>query len=180
MDRRFLIVAFALGACTDKKAPTLATRASVLPDSAEQMSFGLEHELTSKGIRRAQLHADTAYFYDDGNRIEMRRMNTVFYTVDGVKNGTMISDRGTYDRRTDKVDGRGNVKVVSTDGRQLTSPHLVYERLTNQISSDTSFEFIAPGRQIRGIGLRADPQLHNVQVLGNAGGRVVVPAGKRP
>lgn len=177
MYRRFLILTLALAACKDRKAPTLATRPSMLPDSAEQMAFGLTHELTTKGIRRAQLRADTAFFYDDGKRIEMRRMSTVFYTPDGVKNGTMVSDQGTYDRRTDKVDGRGNVRVVSEDGRRLTSPHLVYERLTNQISSDTSFEFVAPGRQLRGVGLRADPQLHNVLVLGSAGGRAVVPAG---
>lgn len=159
-----------VGACSERQ-PTVPTKKSSLPDSADQMLFGLEHALTTKGVRRAQLHADTAYFYEDGNRIELRRMHTTFYSGEGAKDGTMVADAGVYDVRTQKLDGRGNVKVVSEDGRRLTSPHLVYDRSVNQITSDTSFEYHTPTADIRGIGLRTDPQLKAVQVLSNLGGR---------
>jgi LPS export ABC transporter protein LptC len=176
--------ALALGACVDRQAPTVPTKRSALPDSADQMIFGLDHALTTNGVRRAQLHADTAYFYDEGNRIELRRLNTTFFSAEGVKNGTMVSDVGTYDVRTQKLDGRGNVRVVSEDGRKLTSPHLVYDRSLNQITSDTLFDFSSPGRNLKGIGLRTDPQLRNLTVLKNAGGRAVLspqrPTGARP
>jgi LPS export ABC transporter protein LptC len=167
----------AAAACSDRQ-PTVVTKKSELPDSADQMIFGLEHALTTKGVRRAQLHADTAYFYDDNNRIELRRMNTTFFTADGVKNGTMVSDVGTYDVRTQKLDGRGNVKVVSEDGRTLASPHLVYDRGSNQITSDTSFQYHTPTSDVRGVGLRTDPQLRSIQVLSRLGGQSAVSGGR--
>jgi len=171
------LLAVAAGACHDKNTPTLATRRSALGDSADQVMFGLRHELTTAGVRRGELHADTAYFYDDMNRMELRKVNTIFFDKNGAKNATMSALRGVYDTRTQKLDGRGDVVVTSEDGRRLTSPHLTYDRTINQISSDTAFTFTAPGRTISGIGFRSDPQLRNVQVLSVARGGTELPAG---
>ena len=133
--------------------------------------IGLRHAMTNGGVRRAQLLADTAFFYDEGNRVELRKVRTVFFTDAGDSNATMTARRGTYDQRQQKLDGRGDVVLQSTDGRRLTSPHLVYDRIANQVTSDTSFVFTSPGRTMSGIGLRTDPQLRNVQVLRAAKGR---------
>jgi LPS export ABC transporter protein LptC len=161
--------AFAAG-CKSEKAPTVAA-ASALPDSAEQVMFRLRHQLTSAGVRRASLRADTAYFYDDGNRIDMRRVRLVFFGASGDSSSTLTSRTGRYDVRTQRVEGRGDVAVVTTEGKRLTSPQLVYDRVLNQITSDTSFVFNEPGRTLTGIGLRTDPKLTSVQVLRNFGGR---------
>jgi LPS export ABC transporter protein LptC len=142
-----------------------------LPDSADQVMVGLRHQLTNAGVRRAQLYADTAFFYDEGNRIELRNVRTVFFTATGDSNATMTGRRGTYDVRQQKLDGRGDVLLVSVDGRRLASPHLVYDRIANQVTSDTTFTFTEPGRALSGVGLRTDPQLRNVQVLRGAKGR---------
>jgi LPS export ABC transporter protein LptC len=171
------IAALVASACNDATNPTLSARPSALPDSADQVMFGLRHALTSDGVRRGELRADTAYFYDQNNRIELRGVNTVFFTNEGVRNATMTAHEGTYDVRLQKLDGRGNVVLTSDDGRKLTSPHLVYERTVNQVWSDTNFTFTSPGRTLSGIGFRSDPQLRNVQVLRGARGRTVVPAG---
>lgn len=162
-----------LGACTPERSPTVAA-ASVLPDSAEQVMFALRHQLTTAGVRRAQLVSDTAYFYDDGNRIELRKVRVVFFTAAGDSSSVLTGRTGRYDVRQQRVEGRGNVVVTSTDGKRLTSPHLVYDRLTNQITSDTNFTFTEPGRTLSGVGLRTDPQLRNVQVLRGLGGRTGV------
>jgi len=172
-----LAAVLALAACKDKNTPTLATQRSVLPDSADQVMFGLRHALTTDGIRRGEMHADTAFFYDQSTRIEMQKVNTIFFDAAGAKNATITSKRGTFSTRTKRVEGWGDVVVTSTDGRRLTSPHLVYDQTLNQISSDTTFTFTAPGRVVSGIGFHSDPQLHNVQVLKNAHGSTVLPAG---
>ncbi len=163
--------AIGFGACRDAAAPPTARR-SELPDSADQIMFGMRHALTAGGIRRADLDADTALFYEQGNRIDLRRVNTVFYTRDGAKNGTMVAQRGALDQRTQVLDARGDVVVTSVDGRKLTSPHVTYDRGANQISSDTSFVFTQPRGTLSGIGFRSDPQLRNVTVLKGAGGVV--------
>ena len=162
-----------LGACRPERAPTVAG-ASALPDSAEQVMFALRHQLTTAGVRRAQLRSDTAYFYDEGNRIELRKVRLVFFSAAGDSSSVLTGRAGRYDVRQQRVEGRGDVVVTSTDGKRLTSPHLVYDRVTNQITSDTVFNFTEPGRSLSGVGLRTDPQLRNVQVLGRLGGRTGV------
>jgi LPS export ABC transporter protein LptC len=169
-------LAAAANACGGSKPPTLPTR-DTIPDSADQVMFGLRHFLWNGGIRRAQLLADTAFFYDQMNRIELHKVKVIFYTAAGDSNAVMTGLRGTYDVRQQRLDGRGDVQLTSVDGKRLTSPHLVYDRVVNQVTSDTSFAFTEPGRTLTGIGLRTDPQLRNVQVLKSAGGRAVLGAG---
>ena len=171
------VTAGAAAACTDQPPP-LASRA-VLPDSAEQVMFGLRHALTVDGVRRGELHADTALFYDNSNRIEMRGVRTYFFTVAGDSNAVMSGRAGTYDVRLGRIEGRGDVKVASKDGRELTSPRLVWDRTINQISSDTSFTFKRGAQEISGIGFRSDPGLKNVQVLNATRGRTVVREARR-
>jgi LPS export ABC transporter protein LptC len=172
------LLAAAAGACQDTKPPTLPTR-DAIPDSADQVMFGLRHFLWNGGIRRAQLLADTAFFYDQMNRIELHKVRTIFYTSAGDSNAVMTGLRGTYDVRQQRLDGRGDVQNVTVDGKKQTSPHLVYDRVVNQVTSDTNFTFTEPGRTLTGIGLRTDPQLRNVQVLRSAAGRAVVGGGTR-
>ena len=164
-----LLLAAALAGCGGGKAPTLPAKGS-LPDSADQVMFGLRHYLWNGGVRRAQLRADTAFFYDEMNRMELRNMRTTFYNAAGDSNAVMTAQRGTYDVRTQKLDGRGDVKINTMDGCRMTSPQLSYERLANQVTSDTSFVFTEPGRTLEGIGLRTDPSLRNLQVFRNASG----------
>ena len=148
----------AAAACKSEKSPTVVD-ASALPDSAEQVMFNLRHQLTSGGVRRANLVADTAFFYDDGNRIEMRRPRLVFFGAAGDSSSNLTARAGRYDVRLQRVEGRGNVVVTTTDGKRLTSPQLVYDRVLNQITSDTSFVFTEPGRTLTGVGLRKDTKL---------------------
>jgi LPS export ABC transporter protein LptC len=166
----------ALGACKSPPVPAVAATAT-LPDSAEQVMFKLRHLVTNAGVRRAQLVGDTAYFYDDGNRVELRVVRIVFFGATGDSSSVLSGRTGRYDVRQKRVEGRGNVVVTSVDGKRLSSPHLVYDQFTNQITSDTNFTFTEPGRTLTGVGLRTDPQLRNVQVLGQLGGRTQVKAG---
>lgn len=174
-----LAAALAAGACKSERSPTVVD-ASALPDSAEQVMFKLRHQLTSGGVRRANLVADTAFFYDDGNRIDMRRVRLVFFSAGGDSSSNLTARTGRYDVRLQRVEGKGDVVVTTTEGKRLTSPQLVYDRVLNQITSDTSFVFTEPGRTLTGIGLRTDPKLTSVQVLRNFGGRSRVNATALP
>ena len=161
-------------ACTSKPATGLAANAA-LPDSAEQVMFNLRLVQTNAGVRKSVLFADTGFFYNDNTLVDLRRVRLVFFSSAGDSNAVMTGRTGRYDTRTQRVEGRGDVVVTSTDGRRLASPHLVYERSVNQITSDTNFTFNEPGRTLEGVGFRSDPQLRNVQVLKGAKGRTVLP-----
>jgi LPS export ABC transporter protein LptC len=157
------------GACTDKKQPPVATQ-SPLADSADQVIYRMKTTLTDKGLSRAQLEADTAYFFEENTRVELENVHTTFYTAMGAKEAVLTSRRGTYNSRTSNMVARNNVVVVSEDGRRLTTPELTYNQQRNEISSDSAFVMTEPNRQLEGIGFRSDPNMRNIQILKGASG----------
>lgn len=170
--RGFLIVAslaVILGACSSKTEPPVVT-GSALADSADQVMYGARFNLTDKGLERARMEADTAYFFEDNTRIELENVHTTFYTAAGAKDAVLTSRRGTYNSRTSNMVARKNVVVVSEDGRRLTTPELIYNQQRNEISSDSAFVMTEPNRRLEGIGFRSDPDMKNIQILKGASG----------
>ena len=158
-----------VAACSSKKQPPVAAH-SPLADSADQVMYGARFNLTDKGLQRAQLQADTAYFFEDNTRIELENVHTTFFTATGAKNAVLTSKRGRFNSRTNNMVARKNVVVVSEDGRRLTTPELTYNQQTNQISSDSAFVMTEPNRRLEGVGFRSDPDMKNIQILKGASG----------
>jgi LPS export ABC transporter protein LptC len=157
-------VLFAVLACNEATPPPVVKQ-SFLPDSAEQMLFGVRVVITDQGVKRASLRADTGLMYDDNTRAELRRLNTTFYTAEGEQNATLTSERGTYNIRLETMEARGNVVVVSDDGRKLETPHLRYDPSKNEVSSDSAFTLTEAERVTQGVGFLADPDLTRIQIL---------------
>jgi len=89
----------ALGtACKRDKEPPAAP-SSPMADSADQVMFGARAILTDKGLMRAELFGDTAYFFDDNTRVEMRTVKTNFFTTEGAQSGSSPRRRGLTARR---------------------------------------------------------------------------------
>jgi len=170
--RAIVMCALALAgfiACSQKKQPPVAAH-SPLADSADQVMYGARFNLTDKGLQRAHLDADTAYFFEDNTRIELEKVHTTFFTVTGAKNAVLTSERGRFNSRTNNMVARKNVVVVSEDGRRLTTPELNYNQQTNEISSDSAFVMTEPNRRVEGIGFRSDPDMKNIRILKGASG----------
>ena len=110
------------------------------------------------------------YVYNDQTKFDFRNARVKFNTETGVPNGTMRADRGIYDTRTQILEGFGNVVVTTLDGKKLTSPHVKFNQLVNEVSSDTSFQLKAGERDQRGIGFSADPDLKHFRCLRRCGG----------
>ena len=175
MTRRLLAViavgVLAGAACSRQGSkPPVKTGAS-LADSAEQVMQNVHYVLTSGGIQRGELFADSAYIFDDNTRYILKSPRTTFNTEAGVKNGTMRADRGRYNLRQQVLEGFGNVVITSTEGKKLTSPYVKYNQAMNEVSSDTSFTLTEPGKAVSGIGFKADPQLNKFQILRGARGQ---------
>jgi LPS export ABC transporter protein LptC len=140
-------------------------RRTALADSADQVMFGAHFNLTDKGLARAELLSDTAYFFDDNTRIELRKVETTFYTTTGARDAYLTSKRGTFNNRTGIMVARGNVVVITEEGRRLETPELKYDQQSNEISSDSAFVLTEPGRRLEGVGFRSDPNMQNVQIF---------------
>jgi len=160
----------AAGCARSGSRPPVKSSAT-LADSAEQVMQNVHYVLTSGGVQRGEMFADSAYIFDDNTRYILKKVRTTFNTAEGVKNGTMQANRGNYNLRQQVLEGFGDVVITTTEGRKLTSPYVKYNQAINEVSSDTNFTMVEPGRTLSGIGFKADPQLQHVQVLRNPSGR---------
>ncbi|NUQ20338.1 MAG: LPS export ABC transporter periplasmic protein LptC [Gemmatimonadaceae bacterium] len=181
MRARLLGVAFVASvvgaaACGGNKEPA-AIKTSAMADSADQEMFGARANLTYQGLMRAELNGDTAYFFDDNTRIELRTVKTNFFTTQGARSAVLTSREGTY-RTQGNMEARGDVVVVSTDGRRLTTPQLKYDQVRNEISSDSAFQLTGQGQSVAGVGFVSDPNMNNIRILkttSGIGGAVRIP-----
>ena len=166
--RRLVALTLAVGAataCQDIKEPPVVSE-TTLPDSADQMLFGVNVFLTDAGVRRAELQADTALMYDANTRTELRKVNTIFFKPTGEQDAVLTALAGSYNMRLGTMEARGDVVVNSTEGRRLTTPHLRYDPGRNEVSSDSAFRLTMPdGRVVQGIGFIADPDLNSIRIL---------------
>ncbi len=155
------LAAAGLVACGGMDTPPTTATAAV-GDSADQVLYGLKHNLTTDGVLRAHLEADTAYFYQGPQRADLRGVKVIFYSPQGVETSTLTSDSGTYDWRTGNMEARGNVVAVTPDKRRLTTSLLRYDRRNDQISGPNAFVFDAPDRHLEGESFTSDPEFKNV------------------
>jgi len=167
------IAIFAAAACHDAPQTPVAGKAGIA-DTADQVFFGAQFLLTTRGIQRGDLTADTAYILEDQTRFDLRRTNVVFTTETGAPQGTMTGDRGIYSTRTQVLDGRGNVVVKLVDGRTLKSPHVTYNQMTHLISSDTTYTISDTRGSQTGIGFTSDQTFKKFTCLKNCGGNFSV------
>lgn len=164
----FVLAAAALvaAACGDANKTTIGTTAASILDSADQVAFNSRTLVTDGGLLRAEIFADTTLFLEQNTRIAMRVVQGDFFNAQGSKDATMTADRANYDSRIGNLDAYGNVIVTSVDGRVLKSPMLRFDSRQNQILSDSAFVLTEPdGKEMRGVGFRADPNLDVVTVL---------------
>lgn len=147
-------------ACEDPGArPTTTVQAT---DSADQVLEGFSHWVTKDGVRRSQVLADTAYFYEGSQLTQLRHVRVVFYDLNGTESSTLTSEAGTYRWQDGSMQANGKVVVVSPDGRRLRTDTLKYDNATNTISSNTQFVMDSAGSVIRGNSFRSDPDFKNV------------------
>lgn len=168
----------AQAACRDAHQPPVVSGPTAA-DSADQMLIGVQTIMTTKGVDRGELKADTAYVLDDQTRYDLRRAHVTFKTETGAPQGTMEANRGEYNQRTQILEGWGNVVVKLTDGKTLKSPHVTFNQVTHKISSDTSYTLARPnGDTQTGKGFVSNQTFTSFQCLGSCKGdaSVLLPA----
>ncbi|MBX3175664.1 MAG: LPS export ABC transporter periplasmic protein LptC [Gemmatimonadaceae bacterium] len=159
-------VALAATACSDVNKTELDRTSGGILDSADQVAFGSRTLVTDAGLLRAEVFADTTLFLDQNARLSMRVVKGDFFNAQGAKDATLTAERANYDSRTQNLQAWGDVIVTSVDGRILKSPMLVFNSRDNQILSDSAFVLTEPdGKEMRGVGFRADPNLNVIRVL---------------
>ncbi len=155
-----LIGLLLFGAC---KSGTPVTATQAVLDSADQVLVGMTHYVTDAGVLRARVRADTAYFFSNTQRAELRNVHVTFYDETGKPTSTLTSHEGTHQWRTGDMEARGNVIVIrDKDGATMKTAVMDYSQVRNQVSSDKSFVWDEPGRHVEGDGFTSDPEFKKI------------------
>ncbi len=170
-----LALCLVAGAC---KGGTPVTATQAVLDSADQVLLGMSHYVTESGVLRARVRADTAYFFSNSQRAELRNVHVTFYDVAGKATSTLTSKEGTHHWRTGDMEARGNVILIrNSDGATLRTEAMSYSQARNEVTSDVAFTFDSPTQHLRGVGFTSDPEFRNVRTkhLTGTGGQLVLP-----
>lgn len=167
--RAWLILAFgiALVGCGDSGEPPLVAEDILqLNQEANQVLFGSEHWVTSEGIRRARIEADTAFFIDEKATVEIRGMTVVFFDAAGDTTSILTSREGEYNWNTQNMVARRDVVVVNPkDGRRVETSVLYYNRMEDRIWGDEATKMYDPdGMVTEGTAFETDPRMEQVQI----------------
>jgi len=150
-----------LGVACKSGTPVTATQAVL--DSADQVLIGMTHYVTDAGVLRARVRADTAYFFSNTQRAELRNVHVTFYDEMGRPTSTLTSREGTHHWRTGDMEARGNVVVIrDKDGGTMRTEAMYYSQVRNEVSSDQAFVFDGPDRHIEGEGFTSDPEFKKI------------------
>ncbi len=160
--------ALTLAACQDDAIrPPIS---AVAPDSADQVLEGMEHLITTDGVRRTRVIADTAFLYESTNLARLKVVKVTFYDANGNERSTVTSDSGLYHMRDGSMSAWGHVVAVTPDNRRLQSAELKYDSRSKQISSDKPFVYDRADQHLEGNGFTSDPDFRNVVTRQPRGG----------
>ncbi|MDP9347933.1 MAG: LPS export ABC transporter periplasmic protein LptC [Gemmatimonadota bacterium] len=152
-----------------REATTMPTRKDTLAElNVDQVLYGTLHVITRKGVRKANLHADTAYFKDVDSRVDLRGMRLEFFNEQtGAVSGTLSSRTGEYDMRTGAMIARGKavLKVQGPEGeRSVESEELHYDVQADRIWSGKPTVMREGGRTVHGASFESDTRFQNLTV----------------
>lgn len=166
------LVPLLVAACGGEGDPVSGRDFSDLP--ADQVMIGLDTDIKDMGVLRARLHADTAHQWEDSARTLMFPVDLKLYGENGGETGHLTAREGELESRTNRMVARGNVVLVTSDGRRIETEELHYDPQSHRIWSDVRTVLIEGDQRIEGTGFRSDDQMQNLEVFGSTGQNIEI------
>jgi LPS export ABC transporter protein LptC len=176
-----LVPGLALLAACGQEAPVPTQQDRLAQMNVDMVIYGLEQVVTTGGVRKANLHGDTAYFDDADSRVDLKGVKLDFFDeTTGAPSGSLTSKTGKYDMRTGAMTATGDA-VLTLQGdkgpRVITSEELNYDVQGNRIWSDKPTVMRENGKEVgRGTSFESDAKFQNLTVR-NARGSGPAPTG---
>lgn len=155
-----IVCAVALSAC-EQEAPEIPPGLDQFP--VQQTNDYLTRH-TKGGVPVWELRGDVAERFPDRPTLYLTGVHMVFYR-DGERDGVLTSQTAEMDQRSEATVTRGNVVVVTEEGRRLESEILHWDPQRSLIHTDAFVRFTDGDQVLTGYGLETDPDLTNVMIM---------------
>lgn len=146
----------AMAGCVDRG---VTPQRAATADTADQVMSGMTRGITRDGIRLTDVQAESAWVYNASDITEMKRIGLTFYDASGNVRSTVTADSGVHFVRTGVLEARGNVVATTPppDAKVLKTEHLIFDKASNLIRSDTAYTFTSPSGNGSGQSFETDP-----------------------
>jgi LPS export ABC transporter protein LptC len=140
----------ALAACAVMSAcqkPTTAPAGEEIPDlKAERVMYGMDTYSSSGTARKSRTHADTAYMFNrnDSSVVQLRGMTVEMFDVAGNRTAKVSARQGALYPDTKIMVARGNVVLITADGKRVTTEELHYDQNSHRVWSNSHTVVVNP------------------------------------
>jgi len=132
---------------------------------ADAIIIDTEHRITSGGVPRGILWADTAYMYEAEGRMHVRRPRADIFDEFGRVSAHITGDEGDITLETEYLIVRGNVVLTLPESnRRITTESLNFDCNSDAIWSETPTTMVEDGVVLQGSGFSADCEMQNLDV----------------
>lgn len=154
-------LALALGSCQKGGQGEGSIGAADVPDQEFSDFTTVESD---SGLVRWVLKAPVARMYSARKLLAADDPRIEFFDKDGRRTSVLTSKKGEYNQVTHDLTALGNVVITSQEGYVLETESLVWVEKLGKMHSEDFIKFIRGRDVLTGYGLRADPDLKNVEI----------------
>ncbi len=176
-----LFVAATVSACThDMQTPSVAALQAA--EGPEQESWNPDLKISEDGLPRIDLdapymarfeHPDSTWLVFSGGGDSLERVVVHLFDANGDSSATVHANMITYYEREKRFLARGEVIVVTKEGKTLESEHLVWTEADRTVRTPGYARIVSPNRTVTGYGLVADEDLADFSMSRVSG--VIIP-----
>jgi LPS export ABC transporter protein LptC len=139
------------------------------PDLPVQVTYDYHTTQTKGGVLEWELWGETAERYPGDDALTLQGVRMVFYR-EGQRDAVLTSRSGEIDEKTQQTVARGDVVVISGDGKRLESEILYWDPQRRLIHTEAFVRFIDGDQVLTGYGMETDPNLTTLVLRENVSG----------
>ena len=150
------LLALGLDGCRGKPTSTPSGAEVQIPDQ-EARDFALTE--SSEGKKSWTLRVSYVAMYNDRNLVDAQMVRIEFFNDIGETYSTLVADQGLVHQRTNDLEARGHVNIVTTSGVRLETDSLRWINATGKIVSDAFVRVTRKHDVVTGWGFESDANL---------------------
>jgi LPS export ABC transporter protein LptC len=160
-------------ACGCKRNQPRISHMNIDPDSLPAQEFfdSTRMTLTEKNKKLWSLSTTHLIKYRRDSRIFIDPVEVIYYTRDGTSR--LTADSGTISNQMDTLTAHGNVDIITSDNRRVTTTAIAWDKHSGKVTSDRFVKMVTPDRDVySGTGFIANTDLTEWKILHNVRARI--------
>ena len=160
-----VLAALVVPACFSASDETAGT--DFAESSADDVMYGVSHNMSKDGIREARLEADSMLMWNDSAHTWVVGMTLHVYGDRGGQRATITADRGRFDMTTNELMAVGNALLtIPGQAREIRTEVLNFSQEGDRIWSDVPVVMQELGCEIEGDRMESDIAFDEVRLWG--------------